>query len=116
MGVSTSFNCTSFLLNELALSLKYFIPFFLIKKHAILIYFTWLMFINTFFNGVCFTSCRSFVNNVWYIKILSPEDIQKMGEQAVESLALGSGQRLNGTGAESQDIVSGPPSIGSLEY
>ncbi|KAK7333067.1 hypothetical protein VNO80_29827 [Phaseolus coccineus] len=59
---------------------------------------------------------ESFVNNVWYIKILSPEDIQKMGEQAVESLALGSGQRLNGTGAESQDIVSGPPSIGSLEY
>ncbi|KAG4935085.1 hypothetical protein JHK85_050004 [Glycine max] len=58
---------------------------------------------------------ESFVNNVWYIKILSPEDIQKMGEQAVESLALGSGQRLNGTGAESQDIVSGPPSIGSLD-
>ncbi|KAK7305604.1 hypothetical protein VNO77_43510 [Canavalia gladiata] len=59
---------------------------------------------------------ESFVNNVWYIKILSPEDIQKMGEQAVESLGLSSGQRLNGTGAESQDIVSGPPSIGSLEY
>ncbi|TKY47323.1 Auxin response factor 8 [Spatholobus suberectus] len=59
---------------------------------------------------------ESFVNNVWYIKILSPEDIQKMGEQAGESLALSTGQRLNGTGAESQDIVSGPPSIGSLEY
>ncbi|KAL2333151.1 hypothetical protein Fmac_014364 [Flemingia macrophylla] len=57
---------------------------------------------------------ESFVNNVWYIKILSHEDIQKMREQAVESLALSSGQRLNG--AESQDIVSGPPSIGSLEY
>uniref|UniRef100_A0A2P2NMR4 Auxin-responsive protein n=1 Tax=Rhizophora mucronata TaxID=61149 RepID=A0A2P2NMR4_RHIMU len=28
---------------------------------------------------------ESFVNNVWYIKILSPEDIQKMGGQAVES-------------------------------
>jgi hypothetical protein len=57
------------------------------------------------------------VNNVWYIKILSPEDIQKMGDQAVETLALGSGQqRLNGTG-ESHHIVSGqPPSIGSLEY
>ncbi|CAK8566177.1 unnamed protein product [Lathyrus sativus] len=59
---------------------------------------------------------ESFVNNVWYIKILSPEDIQKMGEEAVETLALGSGQRLNGTG-ESHHIVSGqPPSIGSLEY
>lgn len=39
-----------------------------------------------------------------------------MGEEAVETLALGSGQRLNGTG-ESHHIVSGqPPSIGSLEY
>ncbi|KAI4299688.1 hypothetical protein L6164_033122 [Bauhinia variegata] len=41
---------------------------------------------------------ESFVNNVWYIKILSPEDIQKMGEQ------------------ESQNLVSGLPSVGSLEY
>lgn len=57
------------------------------------------------------------MNNVWYIKILSPEDIQKMGEEAVESLALGgSGQRLNGSGAESHHIVPGQPSIGSLEY
>lgn len=59
---------------------------------------------------------ESFVNNVWYIKILSPEDIQKMGDQAVEMHGLGSGQRLNGTG-ESHHIVSGqPPSIGSLDY
>ncbi|OIW20956.1 hypothetical protein TanjilG_26497 [Lupinus angustifolius] len=43
---------------------------------------------------------ESFDNNVWYVKILSPEDIQKMGEHAVESLAPSSGQRLNGTGAE----------------
>jgi len=56
------------------------------------------------------------VNNVWYIKILSPEDIQKMGEQAVESLGPSSGQRLNSTGADSHEIVSGLPSIGSLEY
>jgi hypothetical protein len=25
------------------------------------------------------------VNNVWYIKILSPEDVLKMGEQGFES-------------------------------
>jgi len=25
------------------------------------------------------------VNNVWYIKILSPEDVQKMGKPGVES-------------------------------
>lgn len=28
---------------------------------------------------------ESFVNNVWYIKILSPEDIQQMGQQGVDS-------------------------------
>ncbi|ONK55131.1 uncharacterized protein A4U43_UnF7230 [Asparagus officinalis] len=28
---------------------------------------------------------EAFVNNVWYIKILSPEDVQKMGKQSVES-------------------------------
>ncbi|KAG1361138.1 auxin response factor 12 [Cocos nucifera] len=27
---------------------------------------------------------ESFVNNVWYIKILSPEDVQKMGKRAIE--------------------------------
>ncbi|XP_061347988.1 auxin response factor 8-like isoform X1 [Gastrolobium bilobum] len=59
---------------------------------------------------------ESFVNNVWYIKILSPEEMQKMGEQAIESLGPSSGERLNSTGAESHDIVSGLPSIGSLEY
>ncbi|CAJ2652900.1 auxin response factor 8-like protein [Trifolium pratense] len=59
---------------------------------------------------------ESFVNNVWYIKILSPEDIQKMGEQAIESLGPSSGQRPNNTGAESHDIVSGLPSLGSLDY
>jgi len=66
--------------------------------------------------GLWITSCRSFVNNVWYIKILSPEDIQKMGEEAIESLGPSSGQRMNNTGAESHDIVSGLPSLGSLEY
>lgn len=66
--------------------------------------------------GYLITSCRSFVNNVWYIKILSPEDIQKMGEEAIESLGPSSGQRMNNTGAESHDIVSGLPSLGSLEY
>ncbi|KAH1061828.1 hypothetical protein GYH30_005033 [Glycine max] len=59
---------------------------------------------------------ESFVNNVWYIKILSPEDIHKMGEQALESLGPSPGQRLNSTGADSHEIVSGLPSIGSLEY
>ncbi|XP_028768782.1 auxin response factor 8 [Neltuma alba] len=58
---------------------------------------------------------ESFVNNVWYIKILSPEDIMKMGEQSVESLGPNVGRRMNGSTAESQDL-SGFPSMGSLEY
>ncbi|KAK4274967.1 hypothetical protein QN277_018119 [Acacia crassicarpa] len=59
---------------------------------------------------------ESFVNNVWYIKILSPEDIMKMGEQSVESsLGPSGGQRMNSSTAESHDL-SGFPSMGSLEY
>ncbi|KAJ6684153.1 AUXIN RESPONSE FACTOR 4-RELATED [Salix viminalis] len=40
--------------------------------------------------------CRLFVNNVWYIKILSPEDILKMGEQGVESSGTNAMQRMSG--------------------
>ncbi|BBG92697.1 auxin response factor 8 [Prunus dulcis] len=47
---------------------------------------------------------ESFVNNVWYIKILSPEDVHKMGDQAVEPFSPNTGQRLNSGGGEAQDI------------
>ncbi|KAK9950589.1 hypothetical protein M0R45_006073 [Rubus argutus] len=59
---------------------------------------------------------ESFVNNVWYIKILSPKDVHKMGDQAVESFSPNVGQRMNSSGNETQDRVSGLPSLGSLEY
>ncbi|KAH7534077.1 hypothetical protein FEM48_Zijuj04G0199100 [Ziziphus jujuba var. spinosa] len=60
---------------------------------------------------------EAFVNNVWYIKILSPEDMHKMGEQAVESFSPNAGQRMNSSGGgDSQDHLSGLPSYGSLEY
>ncbi|KAM5558342.1 hypothetical protein ABKV19_020178 [Rosa sericea] len=59
---------------------------------------------------------ESFVNNVWYIKILSPEDVHKMGDQAVESFSPNVGQRVNNSGNETQDHISGLPSLGSLEY
>ncbi|KAB1211098.1 Auxin response factor 8 [Morella rubra] len=59
---------------------------------------------------------EAFVNNVWYIKILSPEDVHKMGEQAVESLSPHVAQRMNGSGGETHDLVSGLPSPGMLEY
>ena len=62
------------------------------------------------------TMCRAFVNNVWYIKILSPEDVHKLGEQAVESFSPQGGQRLNSSNGEAQDLVSGLPSLGMLEY
>lgn len=59
--------------------------------------------------------CSAFVNNVWYIKILSPDDVHKMGEQAVESFSPHVAQRLN-NGGEVQDLVPGLPSPGMLEY
>jgi hypothetical protein len=62
------------------------------------------------------TLCRAFVNNVWYIKILSPEDVHKMGGQAVESFSPHAAHRLNSSGGEAQDLVSGLPSLGMLEY
>ncbi|KAJ6364491.1 hypothetical protein OIU76_029446 [Salix suchowensis] len=37
-----------------------------------------------------------FVNNVWYIKILSPEDVLKMGEQGVEPSGPNAVQRMSG--------------------
>lgn len=59
---------------------------------------------------------EAFVNNVWYIKILSPEDIHKVGGQAVESFGAHTSQRVNSSGGETQDFVSGLPSLGMLEY
>ncbi|XP_021298042.1 auxin response factor 8 isoform X1 [Herrania umbratica] len=59
---------------------------------------------------------EAFVNNVWYIKILSPEDVQKMGEQRVEPFSPTPGQRMNSSGTGTRDRVSGLSSVGSLEY
>ncbi|CAL5371465.1 unnamed protein product [Camellia sinensis] len=36
---------------------------------------------------------EAFVNNVWYIKILSPEDVLKLGKQEVESFSHNTGER-----------------------
>ncbi|GER37041.1 auxin response factor [Striga asiatica] len=57
--------------------------------------------------------CRAFVNNVWYIKILSPEDALKLGKQTGSSNG-GTVERINN--ADAQNLVSGLPSLGSLEY
>ncbi|KAK6927794.1 AUX/IAA domain [Dillenia turbinata] len=58
----------------------------------------------------------SFVNNVWYIKILSPEDVQKLGKPGSESFAPNACQRMSSADSDAQDLVSGLPSVGSLDY
>ncbi|RZC74960.1 hypothetical protein C5167_050440 [Papaver somniferum] len=58
---------------------------------------------------------EAFVNNVWYIKILSPEDVLKLGKHGIESLSS-NGQRLNSNTCDSRNLVSGISSVGSLEY
>ncbi|KAI3462267.1 hypothetical protein Pfo_018930 [Paulownia fortunei] len=57
---------------------------------------------------------EAFVNNVWYIKILSPEDVLKLGKQEAESLSGSTVERINN--ADAQNLVSGLPSLGSLDY
>ncbi|CAN4116698.1 unnamed protein product [Withania somnifera] len=60
---------------------------------------------------------EEFVNNVWYIKILSPEDVQKLGKEEVASLNRGALERMSSNNsADGRDFMSGLPSIGSLEY
>ena len=59
---------------------------------------------------------RAFVNNVWYIKILSPEDVLKLGKQEVESFSHNAAGRMNSGVNDVGDLVSGLPSAGSLEY
>ncbi|XP_031115752.1 auxin response factor 8-like isoform X2 [Ipomoea triloba] len=59
---------------------------------------------------------EAFVNNVWYIKILSPEDVQTLGKQEADSLSRNVVERMNTSGADGRDFLSGLPSLGSLEY
>ncbi|XP_047969553.1 LOW QUALITY PROTEIN: auxin response factor 8-like [Salvia hispanica] len=58
---------------------------------------------------------EAFVNNVWYIKILSPEDVMKLGKQEAESLSMSTGTEDRMNNAENTKTVSGLPSLGSLE-
>ncbi|XAR73643.1 hypothetical protein NMG60_11007681 [Bertholletia excelsa] len=59
---------------------------------------------------------EAFVNNVWYIKILSPEDVQRLGRPEVQSFSQNTNERMHANGNDAQDLVSGLPSVGSLEY
>ncbi|KAL0381234.1 UNVERIFIED_CONTAM: Auxin response factor 12 [Sesamum angustifolium] len=57
---------------------------------------------------------RAFVNNVWYIKILSPEDVLRLGKEEAESLSRSAVERIHND--NTQNPVCGLPSLGSLEY
>ncbi|KAA8547629.1 hypothetical protein F0562_004058 [Nyssa sinensis] len=41
---------------------------------------------------------EAFVNNVWCIRILSPEDVQNLGKQEVQSFSQNAGTGMNGSG------------------
>lgn len=67
---------------------------------------------------------HEFVNSVWYIKILSPLEVQQMGKQGLDLPSAGKTQRItsNGNGCDdsmnrnhSCNIMNGIP-LGSLEY
>ncbi|XP_069147904.1 auxin response factor 6a isoform X1 [Solanum lycopersicum] len=67
---------------------------------------------------------HEFVNSVWYIKILSPLEVQQMGKQGLDLPSAGKTQRItsNGNGCDdsmnrnhSFNIMNGIP-LGSLEY
>ncbi|KAL8125370.1 hypothetical protein AgCh_012892 [Apium graveolens] len=59
---------------------------------------------------------EAFVNSVWYIKILSPDDVHKLGKQELESFGQNAGGRMDRNGSKNRDLLCGLPSLGSLEY
>ncbi|KAI7734294.1 hypothetical protein M8C21_012197, partial [Ambrosia artemisiifolia] len=54
---------------------------------------------------------EAFVNSVWYIKILSPEDVQNLGKQELDNFSQNSSERI---GNDSRDLSGLPPINGSL--
>ncbi|XP_038683941.1 auxin response factor 6-like isoform X2 [Tripterygium wilfordii] len=68
---------------------------------------------------------QEFVNNVWYIKILSPLEVQQMGKEGLNPAASASNQRLTNSGNNCDDHMSrrdlrnssnGIASMGSIDY
>jgi len=64
-----------------------------------------------------------FVNSVWCIKILSPQEVQQMGKRGLELLNSVPIQRLSSSSCDdyggrqdSRNLSSGITSVGSLEY
>ncbi|XP_019055450.1 PREDICTED: auxin response factor 6 isoform X2 [Nelumbo nucifera] len=66
---------------------------------------------------------QEFVNNVWCIKILSPQEVQQMGKQGIELLNSVPIQRLSSNSCDdyvsrqdSRNLSSGITSVGLLDY
>lgn len=66
---------------------------------------------------------QEFVNSVWCIKILSPQEVQQMGKRGLELLNSVSIQRLANNSCDdypsrqdSRNLSSGITSVGSLDY
>ncbi|XP_042505938.1 auxin response factor 8-like isoform X2 [Macadamia integrifolia] len=59
---------------------------------------------------------EAFVNNVWYIKILSPEDVKKLGKQGAEAISPNGGQMLSNGGCDGRNLASGMPPGSSCGY
>ncbi|CAH9113847.1 unnamed protein product [Cuscuta europaea] len=64
-----------------------------------------------------------FVNSVWCIKILSPQEVQQMGKHGLELLSSIPMSRMSngscddfGSSPESRKMISGMASVGSLDY
>ncbi|KAI3712750.1 hypothetical protein L1987_71315 [Smallanthus sonchifolius] len=53
---------------------------------------------------------EAFVNSVWYIKILSPEDVQQLGKHKIGSFGQNSGEQIQ------RDLSGLPPSMGSFDF
>lgn len=64
---------------------------------------------------------REFVNSVWYIKILSPLEVQEMGKEdltnsAVQSHMLNGCDDYTNRNDSRNTTFNGIPSVGSLDF
>jgi hypothetical protein len=66
---------------------------------------------------------QEFVNSVWCIKILSTQEVLQMGKEGLNLLNAGPAKRLQSNSCDaylarqdSQNLSSGIPSVGSLDY
>ena len=68
---------------------------------------------------------REFVNNVWYIKILSPLEVQQMGKEGLTPASSVPNHKVSNSSNACDDYINrqdlrnssnGIPSMGNLDY